>query len=223
MKTNYSKYLITFDIETTSFTNDDVVFTTVYLASFFRCLFDTDTTKEQIEKSNDIKFKRSWSDINNYLEYLNNNAKRLNIVQIIYVHNLAYEFDGLIKNCDFVQQNYDNDKALFIKPRKPAYIRLDNIEFRCSYILLNKSLQTLGNILDYKKLDIDYKKQYYPFSELPKEEYLYNERDVKLTMYAILRECKKYNFIVNTSDIPLTYTSFTRQNNLHINDTKSIR
>ena len=223
MKVDYSDYLITFDIETSTFSEADVNYTDVYLASFFRFKFNINATSELIDKSKSIYFVRSWSEINSYFEKLNNRAKKYNHIQIVYVHNLAYEFDGLIKNCKFVQDNFNNDKVLFIKPRKPAYIRLDNIELRCSYILLNKSLDSLGKIYNYHKLTIDYQAQYYSFSDLPEVEYTYNERDVKLTMLSILKECKKYSYINTVADIPLTYTSFTRKNNLSINSKKDIK
>lgn len=220
---NYSNDLITFDIETTTFLYNDINYTDVYLASFFKNDFNLNITPELIEQSDDIYFCRSWSDINNHFEHLNNKAKQDNVIQIVYVHNLAYEFDGIIKNCNFAQKNFDNNKVLFIKPRKPAFIRLDFIELRCSYILLNKSLDTLGKIYNYPKTSIDYKCQYFSFSDLPEIEYTYNERDVKLTMLSVLLECKKYKYIKNVSDIPLTYTSFTRKNNLTINDKKVIQ
>lgn len=223
MKPEYSDYLITFDIETTTFTESDEQYTDLYLASFFRFRFNVNATSDLIEASNHIRYVRSWSEVNNYFEALNKQAKRFNKIQIVYVHNLAYEFDGLIKNCSFIQSNFDNSKLLFIKPRKPAYIRLDNIELRCSYILLNKSLDSLGKIYNYPKLNINYRAQYFSFSSLPDIEYTYNERDVKLTMLSILKECKKYSYINTVADIPLTYTSFTRKNNLSINSKKDIK
>lgn len=223
MKVNYSPYLYTFDIETTSFTDSDITYTDVYLSSFFRFYFDKFVNADSIEASKDFTFCRSWTDINNFLISLNKTAKKFNRYQIIYIHNLAYEFDGLIKNCSFVRDNFDNDKALFIRSRKPAFIRCDYIEFRCSFILLNKSLHTLGNLLNYKKFSIDYKSKYFSFSVLPDIEYDYNLRDVKLTMYAVISECSKYSYINQVSDIPLTFTSFTRKQNLQINDKKTIQ
>lgn len=223
MKLLYSQYLITFDIETSSFERDNIIYTDMYLASFFRFKFNLNASTEMIDKSKNIDFVRSWSEVNDYLVKLNEHAIKYNNIQIIYVHNLAYEFTGLINNCQFVKDNFTNDKLLFIKPRKPAYLRLDHIEFRCSYILLNKSLETLGKMYNYSKLSIDYKTQFFRFSELPDVEYKYNERDVKLTMLAIIRECKQFKYIKEVSDIPLTYTSFTRKNNLTINTKKDIR
>ena len=219
----YSKRLITFDIETTTFAVDDNHYTDMYLASFFSFNFVKNPDVNKIEKSRDIQFCRTWSDVNKYLKFLNSRAREYDVTQVIFIHNLAYEFDGLIKNCDFVRRTFNNKRSLFIKSRKPATIRCDHIEFRCSFVLLNKSLKALGNQYNYPKLDIDYKAQYFSFSKLPAQEYKYNERDVKLTMYAILRECAQYDYIDTVADIPHTFTSFTRELNKTINDKKSIR
>lgn len=211
----YSDIIYAFDIETT--TADEI--TSIYLSSFVSVDFnvykkDNDYILNQMTPAT---FCRSSEEINKYLEELNEEYKKRKEYVIIFCHNLAYEFDYLIKNIDFVKKNFNNNDALFIKPRIPLFIRVGALEFRCSYRLLNASLRSIGDNLGYQKLDINYNALYYPFSELPDIEYEYNERDVRLTLLGVLKECSKWSYINSVKDIPLTSTAFTRRNNLKIN------
>lgn len=223
-KIEYTNKLIAFDIETTTFNYSNENYVDTYLSNFLECEFNPTISKENFLKTVDNPYWcRSWNDINHYLIILNNRAKLQNKTQIIYVHNLAYEFDGIIKNCDFIRSNYSNENTLFIKSRKVCFTRVQNIELRCSYILLNKSLFSLGQLYGLNKLDLDYSKRYFSFSQLPDDEFEYNLRDTQVTLYSILKECSKYKYIKNVEDIPLTYTSFTRKLNKSINDKKTTR
>ena len=211
---NYSEIVYGFDIETSTYEH----ITAHYLSSFISVNFGLRYNKDNIINNfSDTVFCRSNEDVNSFLIELNERAQAEDKVYIIYVHNLAYEFDYLIKNIQFVYDNYKNTDSLFIKPRIPLFFRVKNIEFRCSYRLLNKSLEKLGKVLNFPKLSIDYQKQYFPFSELPENEYEYNERDVQLMLLAVLTECSRWKFIESVNDIPLTITGLTRKNNQYIN------
>lgn len=214
-KNNYSDVIYGFDIETT--TTEHI--TSHYLSSFISVNFNTryDSTNDILQAMSVPLFCRSNDDVNDFLIKLNNAAEADNITYIIYSHNLAYEWDYLIKNIDFVKKNFDNKNALFIKPRIPLYFKCKNIEFRCSYRFLNQSLKALGQTLNYEKLEIDYQAQYFSFSELPEQEYRYNERDVRLMLLAVLKECSRWKFITEVKNIPLTNTGLTRKNNQFIN------
>lgn len=220
---NYVKNFIVFDIETTTFENEGKVYTDLYLASFLRVPFDVSITKSQLN-SRRIHFVRSWKETEEYLKELSERIPK-GKTQIIYCHNLAYEIDGIFKNISFLRDMFINHpeecETLFVKSRKPIFVRFGNIEFRCSFKLLNKNLRALGKLYDYNKLEIEYNAQYFSFSDLPEAEYQYNAKDVRLTAYAILQECKKYNFIKTIQDVPLTVTSFVRKNNIFINDKKT--
>ena len=139
MKKKYSNRLYAFDIETTTTPNGVVAH---YLSNFINVDFQFfKTDKSTILKHvSEPYFCRTAEDINNYLINLNNKALKDDEIYIIYVHHLAYEFDFLIKNITFVRDNFTNENSLFLKPRIPLFIRLQNIEFRCSYRLLNQSI-----------------------------------------------------------------------------------
>lgn len=223
MKIDYTDNLMIFDIETTSFSEDGYTFTDVYLSSILTVPFDVNLSKSKLNKRR-VTFLRSWSDIEEHFRTLSESLPK-GKTQIVYCHNLAYEIDGIFKNITFFRDMFINEpsrcKTLFIKSRKPVFVRFGNIEFRCSFKLLNKNLRALGDIYDYPKLSIDYDRQYFSFSDLPEEEYRYNAQDVRLTAYAIFQECKKYDFIQTVADIPLTATSFVRQMNKRLNDRKT--
>ena len=219
----YTNDLLIFDIETTSFEEDGYTFTDVYLSSVLRVPFDMNISKTRLNKQR-VHFLRSWKDIEEYFKKLSSDIPE-GKTQICYCHNLAYEIDGIFKNVKFFRDMFINEpekcSTLFIKARKPVFVRFDNIEFRCSYKLLNKNLRALGELYDYPKLEINYDSQFFSFSDLPEEEYLYNAQDVRLTAYSILKECKRYKFIKSVQDIPLTATSFVRKMNININDKKT--
>ncbi|MFV3037545.1 hypothetical protein ACNI5A_30920, partial [Klebsiella pneumoniae] len=60
---------------------------------------------------------------------------------IIYVHNLAYEFQ-------FFREMLDWEKVFSIDLRKPIYgVTKTGLEFRCSYLLSGYSLAKLGEQL----------------------------------------------------------------------------
>lgn len=214
-KRKYNHKIYGFDIETTTLEH----ITVHYLSSFISVDFEVRSgkTDDIINSMSKTVFCRTSDDINDYLIKLDSSLNGTGETVIIYSHNLAYEFDYLIKNIPFIRENFDNKEALFIKPRIPLFFRVNNIEFRCSYRFLNKSLRELGIIHNYNKLDIDYQSLYFPFSKLPSVEYDYNERDVRLMLLSVLLECNQWKFINTVNDIPLTITGLTRKNNEYIN------
>lgn len=218
-KRKYSNIIYAFDIETTTYNN----VTSHYLSNFQSVNFDCRNmpNSDIISNISSPTFCRNNNDVNLYFEHLNQQAENEGLTYLIYIHNLSYEFDYLIKNIAFFRENFEQADILFLKPRIPVTIRIKNIELRCSYKLLNKSLRELGKNLNYPKLEIDYKALYFEFSKLPQIEYEYNERDVKLTLLAVLKECSQWEYIKSVNDIPITSTGLTRKNNQYINDKKS--
>ena len=215
----YSNMIYGFDIETTTYNH----ITSHYLSNFQYVDFNlkSENITTILQNISDPIYCRSAADVNNFLVNLNEQMKEQEKYVIIYIQNLAYEFDFLIKNVDFIKNNFSNEESLFIKSRIPLIIRLEHIELRCSYKLLNKSIAQLGENLGFEKLAIDYKKQYFYFSDLPFEEYDYNKRDVQIMLVSILKECSRWKYINTVNDIPLTSTGFTRKNNIFINSNKA--
>lgn len=130
-------------------------------------------------------------------------------VLIVWVHNLAYEWQ-------FLQGIYtfENEDVFFRDARKPIWCRMYNcIEYRCSYIQTNMSLAHLtkqcgveeklsGTIFDYSKMR-------YPWTELSDYETEYCVRDVRS-----LCECMRIRMQKDGDDlqtIPLTSTGYVRR------------
>lgn len=126
---------------------------------------------------------------------------------IIYVHNLAYEFQ-------FLKDRFSWKKVFALDTRKPVYAVSENgIEFRCSYILSNSNLALVGkNLQKYKcqKMvgDLDYDLIRHSTTPLTKKEMGYCINDVLVVMSYIQEEIESSGSIAK---IPLTNTGRVRR------------
>lgn len=134
---------------------------------------------------------------------------------ILYVHNLAYEFQFIRKWVKWEHDNLGNDVIFSLKERKPIYaLSKYGIEFRCSYILSNYNLAYLGaKILlkykvDKKVGDLDYSIPRNSKTWLTNEELGYCISDVQVVMSYIQEEIENYGDI---SKLPLTNTGRVRE------------
>lgn len=142
------------------------------------------------------------------LEFLQSLRKQIPIGRIIvYIHNLSYEFQFL--------RNIINDFEVFArKPRHPmkAVSKSLNIEFRCSLMLTNMSLEKLPGALSlpvFKQVGkLDYNVLRLPCTPLTDDELLYCEYDCIVLYYAIEKYKKEYGSVHN---IPLTQTGKLRR------------
>lgn len=150
---------------------------------------------------------REWSEfvtmIDRLTEILNlTENKRL----VVYVHNLAFEFQFLRKWVEW-------SKVFSIDSRKPIYaLTTSGVEFRCSYLLSGYSLANLGDELrtyDVKKLvgELDYDKPRHTGTPLTAEEIAYCVNDVKVVMAYIAERIEQDRGITG---IPLTKTGYVR-------------
>lgn len=125
---------------------------------------------------------------------------------IIYVHNLAYEFQ-------FMRKWFGWDKVFAVDTRRPVYaITTTGIEFRCSYILSGYSLAKIGKDLQtfqIRKLtgSLDYKKIRHSETPLTDEEKAYCVNDVKVVMAYIAERIEQDGGLIH---IPLTKTGYVR-------------
>ena len=155
------------------------------------------------------------SEIESFLEVLKDLPDDMQY--LIYVHNLSYEMQFL--------QNILHITDMFARaPHKPFKFRSEEfpyIEFRCSYILSNLSLEKWGNELGVEKLvgDLDYNIIRTPYHYDPETEEItgtplfdfeldYCEQDVRVVNAGIADLLKIY---VDVWDIPLTSTGKVRR------------
>lgn len=150
---------------------------------------------------------RTWKEFINSMELISRflmlNKER---VLLVYVHNLAYEFQ-------FIRKHFNWLKVFSIETRKPIYALTDiGIEFRCSYILSGYSLERLGNnLVTYKisKLvgNLDYSLIRHNKTILTQDELSYCVNDALVVNAYIQERIESDGDITN---IPLTKTGYVR-------------
>ena len=144
-------------------------------------------------------------DINDFKKVLDDLPQ--DVLFIIWVHNLGYEFQTALINL------FTIDRLFARTPHSPMYAIFkehQNIQFRCSYILTNMSLDTWGKQLNVLKKtgDLDYTKLRTPKTRLTKKELEYCERDCVVVYEGIKDHLKQYKDVF---DIPLTSTGKVRR------------
>lgn len=182
------------------------------------CAFDIETTRlPEIEQSfmyvwqmqldNYTLIGRTWEEFLSYAKKLSALAGERTLV--IYVHNLSFEFQ-------FLQgvYNFNSDDVFAIDSRKILKcIMYNNIEFRCSYIHSNMSLDVFTRKMgcETKKLTgtFDYEKKRYVDTVLDETEIAYCINDVISLVEAIKREMQRDDD--NIATIPLTSTGYVRR------------
>ena len=181
-----------FDIEVSSFYNGEEKCGVMYVWQF--------------GIMNWVTYGRTWAEFKKFMELL---GKILGLSEdrhlIIYVHNLAYEFQWLRKILDF-------DKVFLLEERKPVYATWNNFEFRCSLKLSSKSLEKVGqDLMKYKTHkhvgDLDYQLNRFYSTPLTEEEMGYCEADIRVLLAYIQEKIETDGSIIY---IPLTNTGYVR-------------
>lgn len=203
-KIEYYNISCSFDIETTSFFEETISTRGRIQKNKRACMYIW-----QMSLNGTEIYGRTWSQFHIFLGQLEhylglNHHRRL----IIYVHNLAYEFQFLL----------GHSKITDVFARKschPISCLLDNcIELKCSYMLSGLSLEkTAENLTSHSvsKLvgNLDYNKTRHSRTPLTPEEMDYCALDVRIVYYFIQEEMAK-----NENDItkiPLTKTGYVRR------------
>ena len=192
--TEYFNIPVAFDIETSSFYEDGEKRSIMYEWTLGIC--------------GGVVIGRKWEEFINTINYLSDRySTSLSNIMVIYVHNLAFEFQ-------FIRKLFEWDQVFALDERKTVYARTkQGIEFRCSYILSNASLATVGkNLINYKckKMvgDLDYELVRHSKTPLTDEELKYCINDVKVVMAYIQEKIEQDGGINN---IPLTNTGYVRR------------
>ncbi len=155
--------------------------------------------------NDEVVYGRRFSELREFLERLNNH---ISSYKIVYVHNLSYEFHFLLNAINF-------NTVFARKEHKPIKTTCGEygIEFRCSYILFNTSLDKLPSTLKLpvKKLvgDLDYRKVRHSKTVLTDAELKYAENDCLVLYHALSKVRDEYNG--RLIDIPLTQTGRLRR------------
>ena len=204
-KEKRSNDIITFDIEVTS----------TWLIDGKYLPFSLDIDEKLYRDTERIAFPYIWqAGVNDNVYYSRDFEKAkiffdkinaLGIKCVCYIHNLSYEFEFL--------RNLYKPKDVFAKKShavmKTFFEGLENIEFRCSYMLTRLSLENWGKQCGVQKLvgELDYNIYRSPYTTLTEKELAYCEHDI-LVMYKGLQSyLLKYGRV---HDIPLTQTGEIR-------------
>lgn len=149
-----------------------------------------------------VFYGRRLEEFKEVLEYLKGDDKK-----IIWVHNLSFEFQFLL-NITTKIEVFARKAHKIIKCFMPEY----NIEFRCTYMLSNTSLEKLGETykLAHKKKvgDLDYQLVRNSYTQLDDKEYDYQEYDVLVIYDFIKIMLGEYKEL---EKIPLTQTGRVRK------------
>ena len=196
----YWKIPMTFDIETTSFT-------------------EKPTKQDQNEKRSIMYawgfsingrciIGREWSE---FIALINKITVQLELSKytrcLIYCHNFAFEFQ-------FIRHFFNWHKVFAIDKRKPIYGITDTgLEWRCSYILTNYSLEKLGDQLQKYKVSklvgsLDYSLKRSPVTKMTSDEIQYLVND-NLVVAAYIKEQIEHEKYIHK--IPLTCTGYCRR------------
>ena len=206
----YDNNIYTFDIETTSYI--------LYEGKQEKTLlYDelSDKERENIEAKstmyiwqfgiNDIVYYgRTWEELKEFIKMIDESIPEK---KIIFVHNLAFEFQYLYSVFEF-ENVFARKSHKVIKCELSAY----NFEFRCTYFMSNTKLENLPSIynLPVEKLvgDLDYSLIRHSNTILTDEELAYCENDCLIVYYYILFELNQYGTI---DKIPITSTGHVRK------------
>lgn len=194
-KVEYINIESAFDIETTSHKIGDVKTAFMYVWQF------------GIGYGSPVYYGRTWEEFKDLLyklEYFfdTNNNRRL----VIYVHNLAYEFQ-------FMRKHFQWENVFSISERKPIRaLTTGGIEFRDSYILSGYSLaNTARNLAKHnvKKMegDLDYNLIRTHRTPLTDLEIGYCENDIQVVLAYINEQIE---FSKGIDKIPMTNTGRVR-------------
>lgn len=144
---------------------------------------------------------RTYFDLLNIFNFLKTEFSDYKI--IIYVQNLAYEFQ-------FIRKWVNVTKLFAVKDRKPLYFESDNLIFKCSYLLSGLSLEKMGETVGVQKQvgKLDYTKVRHSKTPLTYSEELYCLYDLIVLDKYIEKEMETYSHICY---IPFTKTGKVRK------------
>lgn len=195
-KCYYKDTICTFDIETSRL--PDIEQSIMYVWQF------------HIHKVKCTIVGRTWAELDQLLKQI---VSELDEDQrlMIFVHNLSYEFQFMRAIYDF-----ETEEVFAIDSRKVLKCSMyrNALEFRCSYLHSNMSLEEYTNKFDveHKKLsgeDFNYNIIRYPWTPLSDQELLYTLHDVWGLAEAIEKEMSVDED--NLYSFPLTSTGYVRR------------
>lgn len=155
---------------------------------------------------NKVIFGRTWEEFLTLIENLRRIGIDADHCIVCYVHNLPYEFQ-------FMQNFLSWDEIFARQKRKPLRARCyEGIEFRCSYILSNMSLEKFceneQGVIHSKNVGVyDYEKLRTPYTPMNNTEFSYCYNDVRGLYECIQSRLREDDLL----SIPMTSTGYIRR------------
>ena len=202
--------IYSFDIETTSYIKMDGI---IYNASCYenftekernRCEFYSIMYIWMFSINDVVYYGRTWDELKEFWSTLNEKSPEK---KIIFIHNLSWEFQFLRSVFD-ITDVFARTKRKVMKCCISEY----NMEFHCTYLMSNISLDKLAETykLPIKKLvgNLDYDKLRHPKTILTDKELAYCENDCLVIYHYIKLELEDYERV---DRIPITSTGKVRK------------
>ena len=152
-------------------------------------------------------YGRTWDEFLDLVNRLNAWLESNNWRMLVYVHNLAFEFQYLSGIWDFAEED-----VFATDLKRPLYCKMGNLELRCSYRLAGEGLDGWSKHMrvDHQKLDdFHYTDVRYPWTPLTDREYQYCWNDVLSVVECVESMLHMYGDTLYT--IPLTKTGYPRR------------
>ena len=202
--------IYSFDIETTSYIKYKG---NIYQADYYQnltkkeqeqCEFGSNMYIWQLSINDTVYYGRYWYELIDFISILDKNIPER---KIIWVHNLAFEFQ-------YFKSYFDIKEVTARKSHKVMKCKLKdyNVEFRCTLMLSNVALKSLPDMfnLPVEKMvgDLDYRMLRTSETPLTEKEMKYCENDCLVVYHYIRYELQTYD---NLDHIPMTSTGHVRK------------
>lgn len=162
---------------------------------------------------------RSYDDCICFFKDMIENSYYNNTVKFIIIQNNSYE-DSFLHSNVYVKLAEDANIKIeynYIKPHKPMKIDISYKNELCirildSYLLTSQSLKTYGNTYGIEKLDKNdnYKSFFTPLTNLSNDEYIYNKRDLDITILMFINTLKNLAVFCNKKPQELISRVYTK-------------
>lgn len=212
------------DFETSNFNTVDGLACISYMScvasiNFNEHFKDTDPFNSVVRRGT-FRYPHELGD---YFSQIYKESKLRRQLTLVYFHNLPFDM-AFIKNFDVLLNFIQPDKS-YSDGSNPWLISFgdDNgsyLQLRCSLKLLNRSIGSIGQSIGHPKLDYDYFVTRSPTDPLCKKDIDYCYRDCAIALTGICKEAANWEWIHRISDIPMTFTGFSRKNNKYHIDNK---
>lgn len=158
-----------------------------------------------------VLFFRYEAEFQHFIEYLDEELNKIGVTIVCYIHNLSYEYQFFKSRLPL-----DFETVFALQSRRIGKVcsAKGSIEFRCSYLLSNMSLEKFtenycGDEFRKDKELIDYEVLRFPWTDLNNETYYYSGMDVITLYHAIDSIINREKDTIKS--VPMTNTGYVRR------------